>query len=336
MNNTALAIIQSDELDTIQRAARLLAVSNYFDGKGDNPLAIAQLAAKIMAGREMGFGPFASANGIHIIQGKPAVGANLMATAVKSSGRYTYKVLELTNTVCRIEFFERIADKWESVGVSEFTKADATAAKTKNMDAYPKNMLFARALSNGVRWYTPDVFSGNAVYVPEEMGAEVDGDGNVINTTYVVSKPAIDEPRVVEPSTGEILEPANPFDDPTPYYVHAHHRLTGKEYDLVEWVAKLHDKSDGPCTRKQYGYLTGITDKLTNGEHGYILSVLCQAEISKSNLPGVKVATNLLDLIQPTIKLEVEGVETEVANAKYRPDIAEMLTRIAAASLVAA
>jgi hypothetical protein len=29
-------------------------------------------------------------------------------------------------------------------------------------------MLFARAISNGVKWYTPDVFSG-PVYTPEEF-----------------------------------------------------------------------------------------------------------------------------------------------------------------------
>jgi hypothetical protein len=29
-------------------------------------------------------------------------------------------------------------------------------------------MLFARAISNGVKWYCPDIFSG-PVYVPEEM-----------------------------------------------------------------------------------------------------------------------------------------------------------------------
>jgi hypothetical protein len=48
---------------------------------------------------------------------------------------------------------------------------DAKKAGTKNLDKYPKNMLFARAISNGVKWYTPDVFAG-PVYVPEEMGAE--------------------------------------------------------------------------------------------------------------------------------------------------------------------
>lgn len=196
MNSTALATIQRDELASIQEAAKILALSNYFDGKGNTPQAIAMLATKILAGREIGIGPFASVNGIHIINGKPAIGANLMAAAVKASGRYDYRVRELSGEVCKIEFFQRAGEKWDTLGISEFSKADAAKAQTKNMDKFPKNMLFARAMSNGVRFYTPDIFSGNAVYVPEELGAEVDQDGNVIDVT----------PRQVEPTTGEIID----------------------------------------------------------------------------------------------------------------------------------
>lgn len=196
MNNTALAIIQPDELEVIQRTGRLLANSGYFDGKGDTPQAIAMMATKILAGREMGFGPFASVNGINIIQGKPAMGANLMAAAIKSSGRYDYRVREMTDKVCRIEYFERVDGKWESIGESSFTDVDARKAGTKNMDKFARNMLFARAMSNGVRWYCPDIMCGNAVYVPEELGAEVDGEGNVVTV----------EPRRVEPTTGEIVD----------------------------------------------------------------------------------------------------------------------------------
>lgn len=206
MNTTSLMVIQPDELDTIQRTGRLLAASGYFDAKGEGSQAIAQMATKIIAGREMGIGPFASVNGIHIISGKPAIGANLQAAAVKSSGRYDYRVRELTDKVCKIEFLERTGDKWESLGISEFTYADGVKAQTKNLDKFPKNMLFARAMSNGVRFYVPDVFNGNAVYVPEELGAEVDGDGNVIDVT----------PRQVEPSTDEILDGKaadNPVED---------------------------------------------------------------------------------------------------------------------------
>lgn len=199
MNGTSLAIIQPSELDTIREVGALLATSGYFDGKGNTPQAIAMMATKIMAGREMGFGPFASVNGIHIISGKPSVGANLMASAVKSSARYDYRVKEMTNDKCVIEFFEREGDKKVSIGVSEFTKEDANKAGTQNMNKFALNMLFARAMSNGVRWYCPDIFSGNAVYVPEELGAEVDGDGNIVEATYSVTQPE----RIVDTTSTE-------------------------------------------------------------------------------------------------------------------------------------
>ena len=39
-----------------------------------------------------------------------------------------------------------------------------------NWRKYPKNMLFARAISNGVKWHCPDVMNGQPVYTPDEMG----------------------------------------------------------------------------------------------------------------------------------------------------------------------
>lgn len=187
---TALAIIQPDELETIQRTGRMLAASGYFDGKGEGPQAVAMMATKILAGREIGIGPFAAVNGIHIIQGKPSIGANLLASAVKGSGRYDYRIREMTDKICRIEFLQKTQSGWESLGVSEFTAEEARKAGTKNMDKFPKNMLFARAMSNGVRFFVPDVFNGNAVYVPEELGADVNENGEPITATYEVKAAA--------------------------------------------------------------------------------------------------------------------------------------------------
>lgn len=124
----------------------------------------AQAAVRIMAGQEIGIPPFAALSGIHIIQGKPTIGAGLMASRVKGSGKYDYKVKEHTDKICSIDFFQ----SGEIIGNSTFTIEDAKKAGTKNLDKYPKNMLFARALSNGVKFYTPDIFAG-PVYVPEEM-----------------------------------------------------------------------------------------------------------------------------------------------------------------------
>lgn len=127
-----------------------------------------QAVVKIMAGAEMGISPFAAMSGIHIIQGKPTIGAGLMAARVKGFGKYDYKVIEHNEKICSIEYFEKSASGLKSLGTSTFTIDDAKKAGTKNLERFPKNMLFARAMSNGVKWYTPDIYE-SPVYVPEEM-----------------------------------------------------------------------------------------------------------------------------------------------------------------------
>ena len=183
--STAIVRHEVSTIDDLQRVARLLATSNYFDAKaagGDT--AIAQIATKILAGAEMGYGPFASVQGIHVIQGKPVISANLMAAAVKRSGRYDYRVRRLDNEGCELEFFQHSGDKFESIGKTAFTREDAKAAGLLGKDNWSKfarNMYFARAMSNGIRFFCPDVFDGSAVYTPDELGADEDADGNVID-----------------------------------------------------------------------------------------------------------------------------------------------------------
>ena len=169
-----LAVREEVNVGDLRQTAQLLAMSGYFEAKGNGEQAVAQLATKILAGREMGFGPYASVSGIHIIQGKPTVSANLMAAAVKASGRYDYRVRQMDDEAVAVEFFEVVGGKRESLGVSTFTKADAQKAGTQNLQKFARNMMFARAMSNGVRWYCPDVFMAGSVYTPEEMGATVD------------------------------------------------------------------------------------------------------------------------------------------------------------------
>ena len=172
-------------VDDLSRIGKMMAVSGYFQDARD----AAQAAVKVQAGMEMGFGPFASMTGIHIIKGRPSVGANLMASAVKNNPKYDYRVKKMEDSEVQIEFFEIISGKRESIGVSSFTAAEARKAGTQNMDKFPRNMLFARAMSNGIRWFCPDVFAGNTTYTPEELGAEVDEDGNIINIPQTEAQP---------------------------------------------------------------------------------------------------------------------------------------------------
>lgn len=124
----------------------------------------AQAFVKIQAGQEIGLAPFAAMAGINIILGKPTFGAGIIASCVKGSAKYDFKVKELNDKICSIDFFEGK----ELIGNSTFTIEDAKKQSTKNLDKFPKNMLYARAISNGQKWFCPDVFQ-MSVYVPEEM-----------------------------------------------------------------------------------------------------------------------------------------------------------------------
>lgn len=175
-------VIQS--MDDVERAAKAMSASGFFPDSKQ----FAQAIVKVLAGRELGFGAFASMTGVAVIQGKPVIGANLLAAAVKQTGKYNYRVIKHTDQECEIAFFEGN----QQVGVSTFTMKDAQAAGLVGKDnwkKYPRNMLFARAIANGQKWYAPDVFNGVTVYTPDEMGATVDDEGNIIEAVTVEEKP---------------------------------------------------------------------------------------------------------------------------------------------------
>ena len=170
--STALAIY--GQFDQMQRAALALAKSGYFtDVKSE-----AQAIVKVMAGAELGLPPFASMTGIHIIQGKPVLGANVLATLVKNDPRYDYHIKACDDKQAVLTWYE----DGKVVGESSFTWQEATGAGLTGKDnwkKYPSDMLFARAISRGARRFAPGIFGGSPVYTPDEMGAEVDPEGYI-------------------------------------------------------------------------------------------------------------------------------------------------------------
>lgn len=129
-----------------------------------------QAVVKIMAGRELGLSAFQSVSGIYMVKGKLALQAGVMSSLVKRSKKYDYTVDELTEKICKLTFYDISQTEHRKLGLSKFTFADAARALLVDKDnwkSYPKNMLFARALSNGARWYCPDVICG--WYTAEEM-----------------------------------------------------------------------------------------------------------------------------------------------------------------------
>ncbi len=152
-----------------------LARSGYFADAKD----AAQAAVKVMAGEELGVGPVAAMTGIHIVKGRVTLSANMIAGLIKRSKRYDFRVAFTEDPpACTITFFQRAGDAGQEIGRSSYSKADATLAglwgQAGPWKQHPKNMLYARAMSNGAKWFCPDVFAG-PIYTPDELGLEVDG-----------------------------------------------------------------------------------------------------------------------------------------------------------------
>lgn len=179
--------------------AEILWKSNFFpDIKSKE-----QAAAKIIAGLELGIGAVQSLRELYIVKGRVSMSATLMAGLLRRSGRYDFDVLEHTNERCEIQFI-RIGSDGERVpvGSSPFSMADARAAgltqpRGESQSLYtlfPRNMLWSRAMSNGVRWYCAEVLMGS-VYTPDELGAVVEYDdaGNLVRVKEDV--PAVMPPR---------------------------------------------------------------------------------------------------------------------------------------------
>jgi hypothetical protein len=161
--------LQVHSVDDLARLARVFAASGLFGRNGNQDTQIAECAIRLMAGMEAGFSPFASATGVHIINGKPAFSSNLLAQAVRRHPVYDYRVLEKSNTVCRIRFLA----KGETLGDETFTIEMAERAgllKNPTWRSYPEAMLFSRALTAGMRTHCPDALNGATAYTAEELG----------------------------------------------------------------------------------------------------------------------------------------------------------------------
>lgn len=197
--------LQHLSMNQLNHLGKVMAASGMFSDVRDASSAI----VKILAGQEIGITPFQAMTNVHIIQGKATMGANLMAAKLKGSGKYDYRVTELSDESCSVEIFEYEHGKKQPIGdftySMENAKTQGLAAKD-NWRKYPQAMLFARAISQAVRLYAPDIFSGSLVYTPDEMGAEEDDEGNLVVGSDSASKIAppkqssTPEPTTIESS----------------------------------------------------------------------------------------------------------------------------------------
>jgi len=154
----------------------------------------AQAVVKILAGKELGLSPFESMGSIYVVNGKLALTSKAKAGLIKRSKKYDYVIVKSDDTECTIN----ITNADGIVGSTTFTFKDAAKAGLVNKDNwknYPKNMLFARALSNACTFFCPEVVSG--YYSTEELEDLGDSVLSPVKTTVNVDVPAHTDAEVV-------------------------------------------------------------------------------------------------------------------------------------------
>ncbi len=121
----------------------------------------------------------------------------LLASFVRKSRDYHYKVIERTNDRCRLlflgypqdeqadDFIRSAGQWWEVIAEESFSVEDASRAGLSggNWAKYPANMCFWRCISNAVKIHAPDLLGGVPVYTeaderPESAKSLGDGTGD--------------------------------------------------------------------------------------------------------------------------------------------------------------
>jgi hypothetical protein len=176
--------------EQMERMGEAIAKSNLFGVK-----TVDQAVALMVIAQAEGRHPGSVANDYHIIQGRPALKADTMLTRFLAAGG-SVKWTSYTSTKVAAIFSHPQGGSIEVDWTIEMAKSAGLSVKD-NWKAYPRAMLRARVISEGVRTIFPGV--SNGIYTPEEiedMPQEVD-----------VSPGA--EGQTSQPVEGEVL-PASP------------------------------------------------------------------------------------------------------------------------------
>ena len=198
-NNTALALLPLTE---VERMATAIARSGLFGAKTPD-----QALALMLVAQAEGMHPASAAKDYHIIQGRPCLKADAMLSRFQASGG-SVKWNSYTDQKVEAVF----AHPQGGTVTIEWTMERAKAAGLTGKDtwrAYPRQMLRARVISEGIRTVFPAVCSGT--YTPEEI-QDMDEPRNI---TPEPEKPKKAKP---EPKPGQkpVIEEAVITQEPQP------------------------------------------------------------------------------------------------------------------------
>lgn len=159
----------------------------------------ANILLAIQTGAPLGFGALESINGIHVINGKPTMSADLVQAAVRKAG---HRLRVSGDDTFAEAVLIRADDPDFEFKVRWDMKRAQAAGLTGNptWKKFPAAMLRSRAITEVARAGAADALHG-VIYTPEELGAQVDDGGEPVE--YV------EKPRqpVQEPAAPPALSP---------------------------------------------------------------------------------------------------------------------------------
>ena len=146
--------------EQMERMASAVAKSGLFGVKTAD-----QALALMLVAQAEGRSPAVAAQEYHIIQGRPALKADTLLARYQQAGG-TVKFEELSEKRCAATFSHPASGSFTIDWTLEMAQRAGLASKD-NWKAYPRAMLRARVISEGVRTSFPGVAIG--VYTPEEI-----------------------------------------------------------------------------------------------------------------------------------------------------------------------
>lgn len=202
--STELAVRQSERpRGTVMTLDEKIRYAEHVAQAGLVPTAYRRQPANVLIALEyaeaLGVQPINAMTSIHVIEGKPSASADLMAVMVRRAGHKLR--VRGDDTYAEATLIRADDPEFPFEARWDIPKAErANLARKDVWRSYPGAMLKARAISEVCRTGASEALFG-VIYTPEELGAEVDGEGNVLRAEAT---------RADQPAGSGADQPASP------------------------------------------------------------------------------------------------------------------------------
>jgi hypothetical protein len=290
-------LVAHDSIDEDIRLANALAQSGFYKDIRDAAAGV----VKLRIARELGLG-LRGISDVHIVEGKPTLSYQAILGMVRAytgphnTDRYSFKYLRRDEDCVEIEW----TINGEVIGTSKCDTEDAKRmglAGRGTWQKYPRQMRTARAVTEGVNAFMPEVIGGS-IYTPDELGDEsgINGREGGSTPSLVASSDA-----ALPPSPTLTLKAAEPEDEAAEAMIveaittmdAAEETLDGEVIDPTpEWIeaAKKFFASLSKDEKVEAGKLLKIHGYLPDGK-------LTQAEVYESLADTLGIRCLELDIV---------------------------------------